>query len=507
MGPGAFRRLVAVVAPQVLPRALAHQGLERAVEVARGGLARQRRRQLAQHERIARAARQPPRVGEKARDALALGEPSGERHGVSRAAEELGPFALAYAGHLVGQEPDRLAAPERGEYLAHAGEIRRHEADVRPLAAFAHQRLEPPQPGRAVEHRDRHSARCILRGDFEAAQVRREKEQRLAALARGIRGLDTARLAYQGSHLFVRPEPQRRQLGEHLPGGGNGGSARARVRVTCLGEIGAQGGAIGGRDPIHRPAETLVKDNLVVLAGEITSNARVNYDEVARRTIRRIGYTDPSIGFDTATCTVLVAYGQQSADIARGVDEGKGLDLEQGAGDQGLMFGYACDETPSLMPLPIFLSHRLVERQAELRRNGRLPWLRPDAKSQVTIRYSNGRPDSIDTVVLSTLHAACVDHKKLSEAVIEEVIKPVLPSNLIKGPVKYLVNPTGAFEIGGPKGDCGVTGRKIIVDTYGGSAPHGGGAFSGKDPSKVDRSAAYAARYVAKNIVAAGLDI
>ena len=250
-------------------------------------------------------------------------------------------------------------------------------------------------------------------------------------------------------------------------------------------------------------AETLVKDNLVVLAGEITSNARVNYDEVARRTIRRIGYTDPAIGFDTATCTVLVAYGQQSADIARGVD-GKGLDLEQGAGDQGLMFGYACDETPSLMPLPIFLSHRLVERQAELRRNGRLPWLRPDAKSQVTIRYSNGRPDSIDTVVLSTQHAPNIDHQKLSEAVIEEVIKPVLPRNLIKGSVKYLVNPTGAFEIGGPKGDCGLTGRKIIVDTYGGSAPHGGGAFSGKDPSKVDRSAAYAARYVAKNIVAAG---
>ncbi len=232
-------------------------------------------------------------------------------------------------------------------------------------------------------------------------------------------------------------------------------------------------------------AETLVKDNLVVLAGEITSSARVNYDEVARRTIRRIGYTDPAIGFDTA--------------------KGKGLDLEQGAGDQGLMFGYACDETPSLMPLPIFLSHRLVERQAELRRNGRLPWLRPDAKSQVTIRYSNGRPDAVDTVVLSTQHAAGVDHKKLSEAVVEEVIKPVLPRNLVKGPVKYLVNPTGAFEIGGPKGDCGVTGRKIIVDTYGGSAPHGGGAFSGKDPSKVDRSAAYAARYVAKNIVAAGL--
>jgi S-adenosylmethionine synthetase len=249
-------------------------------------------------------------------------------------------------------------------------------------------------------------------------------------------------------------------------------------------------------------AETLVKDNLVVLAGEITSNARVNYDEVARHTIKRIGYTDPAIGFDGSTCTILVAYGQQSPDIARGVDQGN---LDQGAGDQGLMFGYACDETPSYMPLPIFLSHRLVERQAELRRNGRLPWLRPDAKSQVTIRYANGRPESLDTVVLSTQHAPGIEHKKLSEAVIEEVIKPVLPKNLVKGKVNYLVNPTGAFEIGGPKGDCGVTGRKIIVDTYGGSAPHGGGAFSGKDPSKVDRSAAYAARYVAKNIVAAGL--
>jgi S-adenosylmethionine synthetase len=249
-------------------------------------------------------------------------------------------------------------------------------------------------------------------------------------------------------------------------------------------------------------AETLVKDNLVVLAGEITTSARVNYDEVARNTIKRIGYTDPAIGFDASTCTVLVAYGQQSPDIARGVDQGN---LDQGAGDQGLMFGYACDETPSLMPLPIFLSHRLVERQAELRRNRKLPWLRPDAKSQVTIRYVNGRPESIDTVVLSTQHAPGIEHQKLSESVIEEVIKPVLPKSMVKGKINYLVNPTGAFEIGGPKGDCGVTGRKIIVDTYGGSAPHGGGAFSGKDPSKVDRSAAYAARYVAKNIVAAGL--
>ena len=252
-------------------------------------------------------------------------------------------------------------------------------------------------------------------------------------------------------------------------------------------------------------AETLVKDNLVVLAGEITTGARVNYDEVARRTINRIGYNDPKIGFDTHTCTVIVAYGEQSKDIAQGVDEGKGLDLDQGAGDQGLMFGYACDETAGLMPLPIYLAHRLVERQSEVRRDGRLAWLRPDAKSQVTIKYANGKPDSIDTVVLSTQHAPGIEYKKIEEAVIETVIKPVLPKNMVKGKIKFLVNPTGSFEIGGPKGDCGLTGRKIIVDTYGGSAPHGGGAFSGKDPSKVDRSAAYAARYVAKNIVAAGL--
>jgi S-adenosylmethionine synthetase len=252
-------------------------------------------------------------------------------------------------------------------------------------------------------------------------------------------------------------------------------------------------------------AETLVKDNLVVLAGEITTGARVRFDEVARKTIKRIGYNDPAIGFDASTCTVMVAYGEQSQDIARGVDEGKGLDLEQGAGDQGLMFGYACDETPQLMPLPIYLSHRLVERQSELRRDGRLPWLRPDAKSQVTIKYVDGKPDAIETVVLSTQHAPGITHKQIEEAVIEQVIKPVLPKSFVKGKINYFVNPTGSFEIGGPKGDCGVTGRKIIVDTYGGSAPHGGGAFSGKDPSKVDRSAAYAARYVAKNIVAAGL--
>ncbi len=264
--------------------------------------------------------------------------------------------------------------------------------------------------------------------------------------------------------------------------------------------------AILAQDPRSRvAAETLVKDNLVVLAGEITTSARVSYDAVARKTIRRIGYNDPALGFDAASCTVQIAYGQQSPNIAQGVDEGKGLDLEQGAGDQGLMFGYACDETPSLMPLPIYLAHRLVERQSEVRRDGRLAWLRPDAKSQVTIRYVNGKPESIETVVLSTQHAPGMTHKQIEEAVIGQIIKPVLPKNMLKGNTNYLVNPTGSFEIGGPKGDCGVTGRKIIVDTYGGSAPHGGGAFSGKDPSKVDRSAAYAARYVAKNIVAAGL--
>ncbi len=265
--------------------------------------------------------------------------------------------------------------------------------------------------------------------------------------------------------------------------------------------------AILAQDPRSRvAAETLVKDNLVVLAGEITTNAKIDFQHIARKTIRRIGYTDPKIGFDADGCTVVVAYGEQSRDIAQGVDEGKGLDLDQGAGDQGLMFGYACDETPELMPMPIYLSHRLVEKQAEVRRSGKLAWLRPDAKSQVTMKYAaHGKPDAIETVVLSTQHAPGLSHKQIEEAVIESIIKPVLPRHLVKGKVKYLVNPTGAFEIGGPKGDCGLTGRKIIVDTYGGSAPHGGGAFSGKDPSKVDRSAAYAARYVAKNIVAAGL--
>jgi S-adenosylmethionine synthetase len=252
-------------------------------------------------------------------------------------------------------------------------------------------------------------------------------------------------------------------------------------------------------------AETLCNTGLVVLAGEITSNAIVDYQAVARQTIQRIGYDDTDYGIDYRGCAVLVAYDKQSPDIALGVDEGRGLNLEQGAGDQGLMFGYACQETPELMPLPIHLAHRLVERQAELRRNGKLNFLRPDAKSQVTIRYVDGEPTAIDTVVLSTQHHPDVEHKALTEAVIEEIIKPVLPRHVITKHIKYLVNPTGRFVVGGPHGDCGLTGRKIIVDTYGGAAPHGGGAFSGKDPSKVDRSAAYAARYVAKNIVAAGI--
>ena len=252
-------------------------------------------------------------------------------------------------------------------------------------------------------------------------------------------------------------------------------------------------------------AETLCNTGLVVLAGEITTQANVDYIQVARDTIKRIGYDNTEYGIDYRGCAVLVAYDKQSRDIAQGVDAAHDDNLDQGAGDQGLMFGYACDETPELMPLPIHLAHRLVERQANLRRDGRLNWLRPDAKSQVTIRYVNGRPFAIDTVVLSTQHAPDIELATLREAVIEEIIKPVLPPELIKGDIKFLVNPTGRFVIGGPQGDCGLTGRKIIVDTYGGAAPHGGGAFSGKDPSKVDRSAAYAGRYVAKNIVAAGL--
>jgi len=252
-------------------------------------------------------------------------------------------------------------------------------------------------------------------------------------------------------------------------------------------------------------AETLVNTGLVVMAGEITTNAVVDFQQVARDAIKRIGYDNTDYGIDYKGCAVLVAYDKQSPDIKQGVDKAHDDPLNQGAGDQGLMFGYACDETPVLMPQAIHLAHRLVERQSELRRDGRLPWLRPDAKSQVTIRYVNGKPDSIDTVVLSTQHSPDVSLEDIREAVVENIIKPVLPKNLVKGKINYLVNPTGRFVVGGPQGDCGLTGRKIIVDTYGGAAHHGGGAFSGKDPSKVDRSAAYAARYVAKNVVAAGL--
>ena len=250
--------------------------------------------------------------------------------------------------------------------------------------------------------------------------------------------------------------------------------------------------------------ETLVKNNLVMLAGEITTSAAIDFDKVARQVVREIGYTD-EMGFGPDSCTVLTAIGQQSPHIAQGVNEGSGLDLEQGAGDQGLMFGYATSETDVLMPMPITLAHRLVKRQADVRKNGKLKWLRPDAKSQVTVKYVDGKPTGIDTVVLSTQHDPEIKHEQLKEAVIEEIVKPVLPAEWLGKDTKYLINPTGSFIIGGPVGDCGLTGRKIIVDTYGGMARHGGGAFSGKDPSKVDRSAAYAGRYVAKNIVAAGL--
>ena len=251
--------------------------------------------------------------------------------------------------------------------------------------------------------------------------------------------------------------------------------------------------------------ETMVNTGMVVLSGEITTSTYVDMQAIARQTIREIGYDHSDMGFDWESCAVLVSIDKQSPDIAQGVNEGEGLDLDQGAGDQGLMFGYACNETDVLMPFPITYAHLLVKKQAEVRKSGRLGWLRPDAKSQVTVVYENGKPSSIDTVVLSTQHDPDIEHKDLEQAVIEEIIKPVLPENMITDKTRYLVNPTGRFVIGGPVGDCGLTGRKIIVDTYGGMARHGGGAFSGKDPSKVDRSAAYAARYVAKNIVAAGL--
>ncbi len=264
--------------------------------------------------------------------------------------------------------------------------------------------------------------------------------------------------------------------------------------------------AILAQDPYSRVAcETLVNTGLVVLAGEITTNAAVDFQQVARETIKRIGYDESAGGFDYRSCAVLVTIDKQSPDIAQGVNEGQGIDPDQGAGDQGLMFGYACNETPHLMPAPIYYAHRLMQRQAECRKDGRLPWLRPDAKSQVTFRYVDGKPVAVDAIVLSTQHAPDIEYTTLTEAIIDEVIKPVIPEHLFTPHTKYFINPTGRFVVGGPMGDCGLTGRKIIVDTYGGAAHHGGGAFSGKDPSKVDRSAAYAGRYVAKNIVAAGL--
>jgi S-adenosylmethionine synthetase len=264
--------------------------------------------------------------------------------------------------------------------------------------------------------------------------------------------------------------------------------------------------AILTQDPTARVAcETMVTTGMVVIAGEITTNAVINYSEIARQTIKDIGYTDSEIGFDADTCAVLVSVDRQSPDISQGVSEGEGLHKEQGAGDQGLMFGYACNETAELMPMPIQLAHQLVEKLAEVRKSGKLDFLRPDSKSQVSVEYVDGKPSRIDTVVISTQHTPDVTHKRIEEEVIEEVIKKVIPARLLDAKTRYFINPTGRFVVGGPMGDCGLTGRKIIVDTYGGMGRHGGGAFSGKDPSKVDRSAAYMGRYVAKNLVAAGL--
>ena len=251
--------------------------------------------------------------------------------------------------------------------------------------------------------------------------------------------------------------------------------------------------------------ETLVTTGMAVVAGEVTTEAWVDLQKVVRNTIEGIGYTDSKMGFDFKTCAVLISLDKQSLDIAQGVNEGEGLHLEQGAGDQGLMFGYACDETPELMPLPIQLAHRLTERLSQVRKNGTLPYLRPDGKSQVTVRYVDGKPVAVTTVVISSQHTEGTNQTQLRDEVIEAVIREVIPEQFLGDAIQYHINPTGKFEIGGPQGDCGLTGRKIIVDTYGGMGRHGGGAFSGKDPSKVDRSAAYAARHVAKNVVAAGL--
>ena len=264
--------------------------------------------------------------------------------------------------------------------------------------------------------------------------------------------------------------------------------------------------AILKEDPNARVAcETMINTGMIILSGEITTTAKIEYNEIAREVVKDIGYNSSAMGFDYETCAVLVSLDKQSPDIAQGVDEGAGLHLDQGAGDQGLMFGFAVDETDVLMPAPISLAHRLVERQSIVRKDGTLPWLRPDAKSQVSLRYEGSEPVGIDAVVLSTQHDEEISQKDLEEAMMEHVVKPVLPTEWLDSNTKYHINPTGRFVIGGPVGDCGLTGRKIIVDTYGGMGRHGGGAFSGKDPSKVDRSAAYAGRYVAKNIVAAGL--
>ncbi len=264
--------------------------------------------------------------------------------------------------------------------------------------------------------------------------------------------------------------------------------------------------AILAQDPAARVAcETLVTTGMVVIAGEITTNAVINYSEIARQTVREIGYTDSGMGFDADTCAVLVSLDRQSPDISQGVSEGEGLHKEQGAGDQGLMFGYACNETKELMPMPIQLAHKLVSKLSEVRKSGELHFLRPDAKSQVSVEYVDGKPARVDTVVISTQHTPDVNHAEIEKHVIEQVVKTVIPAELLDADTRYFINPTGRFVVGGPMGDCGLTGRKIIVDTYGGMGRHGGGAFSGKDPSKVDRSAAYMGRYVAKNLVAAGL--
>ena len=264
--------------------------------------------------------------------------------------------------------------------------------------------------------------------------------------------------------------------------------------------------AIIAQDPVSRVAcETLVTTGMAMIAGEITTSAYVDMPEIVRQTIKEIGYDDSSIGFDYETCAVLTTIDRQSPDISQGVTEGQGLFADQGAGDQGLMFGYACNETPELMPMPITFAHKLTKRLAEVRKSGLLNFLRPDSKSQVSIQYINDKPIRVDTVVVSSQHAPDVTYENLKESIIEEVVRKVIPHDLIDENTKYFINPTGRFVVGGPMGDCGLTGRKIIVDTYGGQGSHGGGAFSGKDPSKVDRSASYMARYVAKNIVAAGI--